>query len=207
MKTIASEIELYDEYFGRLAAPGAKAEPQAAPMQLEAMAARDTESQIDNAFEVLAYNQELVQFADGKANTLILINSIALASTFGLTTPIPPEYRTVLVLLKFAFLITSFLAVGLSMAVVLSRIEPEAGGRRQDLVFFADMLSRSSYASYRTAFLRTSAATMLDDLLARSYRVASIASRKYWWYGEAQGVTVVACALWLVYIFVVQCFA
>lgn len=207
MKTIASEIDRYEAYFDQLVADAAKAETLAAQAPTEGGPARDIESQIDNAFEVLSYNQELVQFADGKANTLILINSIALASTFGLATPIPPEYRTVLTLLKFAFLIASFVAVGLSMAVVLSRIEPGAGGRRPDLVFFADVLSRSSYASYRTAFLRTGSATMLDDLLARSYRVAGIARRKYGWYGKAQGVTVVACALWLVYIFVVQCFA
>ncbi len=37
-------------------------------------------ARIRDAFEILHYNQSLVQFADTKANTLIVINSIALAS-------------------------------------------------------------------------------------------------------------------------------
>ena len=32
--------------------------------------------QIDSAFEILNYNQQLVQFADSKAGNLIVINSL-----------------------------------------------------------------------------------------------------------------------------------
>ena len=215
-KTFASHAQGYDNGIGYFAGPDLEPAPapraRTAPLvpPLVGAAPRDETpwcagDQIESAFAILGYNQELVQFADGKANTLILINSIALASTFGLATPIPPEYRSLLWLLKLSFLLASFLAVGLSMAVVLSRIEADSSAHRLDLVFFADMLSRSSFPSYRAAFLRTSPMAMVEDLLSRAWRVAGIAARKYEWYGRAQGVTVVACALWLVFMFLVQC--
>ena len=211
MRTRTSPIPDFNEfsdYFSPTATrtPGKSSGRDAAPEPEALHTTRDMDEQIDSAFEILHYNQELVQFADGKANTLILINSIALASTFGITAAIPPEYRTIATILRFAFLIASFLAVALSMAVVLSRIESGEKGRRPDLVFFADMLTRPSFPAYRTSYLRTAPSDLLEDILSRAYRVASIANRKYGWYAEAQGVTVVACALWLVFIFYVQCF-
>jgi hypothetical protein len=166
---------------------------------------RTLEHQVENAFEILHYNQNLVQFADSKANTLILINSIALASIFGMTVAVPPDWRALATILRVTFLLASIASVGLCLQVVLSRIE-DPGQRRRDLVFFADILARPSVMSYRLDFSRTDGDAFLGDLVDRNYRIAAIASRKYRFYGMAQQATVSACALWMLYIVLLQAF-
>lgn len=141
-----------------------------------------------SAFEILHYNQNLIQFADGKANTLIVINSIALASATA---------TSGLVGLKMAFLLASVLSILLCLAVVVSRVDPEDESRRRDHIFFADIMSRANGEQYAYEYVRTEPRVFLDDLLRRNYRLASIADRKYRFYSTAQQVTVVACVLWL----------
>lgn len=161
---------------------------------------------IESAFQILQYNQNLVQFADSKANTLILINSIALASSFGLAVAMPPEWRPVATALRIGFLLASIASVALCLTVVLSRIDPPPQMRRRDLVFFADILARPTPFVYRHDFAHTDDAMFLQDLLERNYRVAEIAHRKYRFYGIAQQATVCACAIWMAYIVFLQGF-
>lgn len=160
--------------------------------------------QLESAFEILHYNQNLVQFADSKANTLILINSIALASSMALPAALPVEWRPLMGVLRMIFLVTSVCSVGLCLSVVLARIEPTAQVRRRDLVFFADILARPSVYAYSNDYLRTDGTTFLNDLIDRNYRVAAIASRKYHYYTAAQHATVCACGLWMVLIALTQ---
>lgn len=183
----------------------AMALPATAPVTgSDAVHGRDLEGQLASAFAVLQYNQELVQFADGKANTLILINSIALASACALNLSPQGSLHDLAVTLRCAFLLFSVASVGLSLAVVLSRLEDSGAPRRRDLIFFADIVSRTSASAFRSEFICLPASQMRDDLLDRAWRVSEIASRKYACYTQAQRVTVVACALWMALLLSVQ---
>lgn len=148
----------------------------------------DIDDLTKSAFEILHYNQNLIQFADGKANTLIVINSIALASATA---------SSGLMGLKMAFLLASVLSILLCLAVVVSRADADDEARRRDHIFFGDIMARSNGEQYAYEYVRTEPRIFLDDLLKRNYRLASIADRKYRFYGAAQQVTVVACVLWL----------
>ncbi len=143
------------------------------------------------ASEVLNYNQQLVQFADSKAGTLILINSLFVAA-MGAGSPSGANLEVLRVLTVLA----SALAVVLCLVVVMSRQEdpPQA---RADLVFFADILKRPNAGHYASEFVRTPADVHVDDLLHRTYVLARIAQRKFQAYGWAQRATALSGSMWL----------
>jgi hypothetical protein len=143
------------------------------------------ETQLHSAFEILHYNQDLIQFFDGKANTLIVINSIALASSAGLRAM---GFGSV-------FLVAAIISILLCLRVVMAK-PPQAGPHGRDLIFFADITSRPERL-YRFDFLRTDPHQMLNALLSRTWRLAAIADRKYETYRVAQNATVVTCVLWM----------
>ena len=145
------------------------------------------------AYEVLNYNQHLVQFADSKAGTLIVINSLFVAA-MGAGSGRPGN--TALEVLGAVVILASAVAVVLCLAVVMTRTEASTQSRA-DLIFFADILTRPNGAYYASEFLRTPEDVFVDDLLRRTYVLATIAQRKFRAYGSAQLATALSGVLWL----------
>lgn len=146
------------------------------------------------AFEILSYNQGLVQFADSKAANLILINSLFIAS--GQAVEAPEGWMQGL---RALFVALSAVAVLCCMAVGTARSDPTTPGSRKDLVFFEDILSRPHASHYASEFFCTPPAVHTEDLVRRIYLVAGFARAKFRLFGVAQALTGWAGALWLLY--------
>lgn len=154
------------------------------------------------AYEVLNYNQQLVQFADSKAGTLIVINSLFVAATGASgDASLPAAMET----LRALTVLASAAAVVLCLMVVMTRPSPSAHARA-DLVYFGDILKRPNAGHFAAEFLHTAEGVHVDDLLHRTYVVAGIAQRKFQAYGSAQVATAVSGVLWLL-VHLVQAFS
>ncbi|MGE0488366.1 MAG: hypothetical protein AB7S38_04050 [Vulcanimicrobiota bacterium] len=159
-------------------------------------------SSVSEAYEVLGYNQQLVEFADSKAGNLILINSLFIAAAQAM----PPG--SFLKLLQVGSVLCSAVAVLLCLNVIMSK----GGGwlkglglddclprpcQEADFVFFGDILQRRDAREYAAAFAAASPATHLQTILARTYVVAEIAARKFRSYGPAQTLTTFSAVIWV----------
>ncbi len=147
------------------------------------------------AFSILSYNQDILQFADSKANTLIVINSIFLASATSFFSNVP-HY---LMYLAVAFFVFSIYATALCLLVVTPKSDRqlrEVRSSRKDLIFFGDVLTRDP-KRYVKDFKRYRFPELLEDVALRIYRVSLIASSKYKILGKAQNATVIAAFFWL----------
>lgn len=142
------------------------------------------------AYHALHYNQDLVQFVDSKASTLILVNSLFIAATTG----VAPG----LAFLRVASVLTSAAAVAACLAVVMTRSGDGRGpSQSQDLFFFADIRRRRSPGQYAIEFAARDERVLAEEILRRTWTVAGIAQSKFEWYRWAQAATAAAGALWL----------
>lgn len=144
------------------------------------------------AFEVLNYNQQLIQFADAKAGNLIVINSlfIAAAQAAGLGGPLPLRF------LQGSLILVAGFAVLICLAVIISQANLPRMPRK-DFIFFHDIAQRRSMEHYVRDFVGTAPVDHQADALRRTYVLALIARRKFASYRWAQFLTVLAAALWL----------
>ncbi|MEW6283623.1 MAG: Pycsar system effector family protein [Candidatus Eremiobacterota bacterium] len=154
-------------------------------------AATENRDLAEEAFHILHYNQELVQFADNKAGTLIVINSLFIAAVQALRTE-----NSMLSAVGSAAVVLGALAIFFCFSVVTTRFEAPLNPRN-DLIFFADITKRSSPEQYAAEFFSTQGAVCVEDTLRRAYVVASIAQRKFAAYGTAQFMTGLAGAVWV----------
>ncbi len=168
--------------------------------------ARINDSTVSEAYQVLGYNQQLVEFADSKAGNLILINSLFIAAAQAM-----PTEGVFLKILQVLFVLCSALAVLLCLSVIMSKgsrnrnllglddclPRPVETGR-SDFVFFADILKRGDGRQYAQEFVTTSSAGHIETILARTYIVAEIAARKFRTYGPAQTLTSFSALVWVV---------
>lgn len=143
------------------------------------------------ALAVLAYNQELVQFADAKAGNLILINSLFLAA-FG-----RPGGSLPLQVLEISCILSGALAMIASMRVVLAGRGAEAPRKRADVVFFQDIRRRTLAGQYVRDFIDCSDEELARQVLLRTWVVAGIAERKFDAYAVARVATALTAAIWL----------
>lgn len=151
-----------------------------------------TKPPLETAFEVLNYNQQLIQFADAKAGNLIVINSlfIAAAQAGGLGGPL------LLRLLQGSLILIAGFSVLICLAVIMSQASLPRMPRK-DFIFFGDIAQRRSMEQYVRDFVGTNPNDHQADALRRTYVLALIARRKFSSYRWAQALTVVAAALWL----------
>lgn len=160
--------------------------------RLTALEPQKSRNLVREAFEVLNYNQQLVQFADSKAATLILINSLFVAAAGA--AEVPGEWGRILQIL---YVVTAGAAIFFCLSVVVTRAEPTGQTARSDLIFFDEILKRRNAGHYAAEFRQTPEEVHADDLMRRIYVVASIAKRKFAAYTVAQNVTALAGVLWL----------
>lgn len=147
------------------------------------------------AFEVLNYNQQLIQFADAKAGNLIVINSLFIAAA---QAGHSSGYSLLLKLLQVPLVLTAGLALATCMLVIMNR-----GGLpkmpRKDCIFFGDIAQRKNMNQFVQDFTSCSDQHHLEDSLRRTYILALIANRKFSLYGWAQMLTAAAAFIWLGY--------
>ena len=96
---------------------------------------------IDLAFQVMNYNQGFVMFVDGKANTLLVVNSIILA-TSGASSLAGSR-------LALAALVAATVAILLCLSVVFARHPNPAKRDKSRVAFYAHILQRSNWSQYQ----------------------------------------------------------
>ncbi|MFN8609974.1 MAG: DUF5706 domain-containing protein [Vulcanimicrobiota bacterium] len=147
---------------------------------------------IGSAFEVLNYNQQLIQFADSKAGNLIVINSLFIAAAQAAH----PGHPLLLKLFQVPLVFTAGSALLLCLLVIMNRAGlPKMP--RKDCIFFGDIAQRRNMNQFVSEFSSAGEQQHLEDSLRRTYILALIASRKFSLYAWAQGLTACAALLWL----------
>ncbi len=144
--------------------------------------------QLRFAMSILQYNQGFAQFTDGKANTLLLINSIFLASTAASNLSSWPE--------MIAAGLASF-AITCCLFVVYARLPPSAPLRRADLIFFRHIQQRRHRDDYRADFQAVTAEEVTAHMLDQIYDLSRVVNRKFRSYQHAQLATILAALGWL----------
>jgi hypothetical protein len=156
---------------------------------------------IKSAFDILNYNQNLIQLADSKAGNLIIINSIFLASitSFVLDPKAGGSFMKGLEgVLVFCFFAATVAAVFNCLMIIMTRSDYTEKVHHPDLVFFGDIVKRTTAENYVFEFMKAKPREFLADILKRCYATAGIASRKYSHTKTAQQLTVLSSAMWLI---------
>lgn len=170
----------------------------------------DVKPSFSELMGVLNYNQGLVEFADSKAGSLILLNSLLIAAVAA----IPTEGQ--LGSLKMISVVVCSVAVYLCFQVISSRgsgtvdtmddssgpffaRKPDIcnGWESGDFIFFDCVMSHRTGDDYTRAFGTSSPDARRRALLQRTYIIAGIAKRKFGQYRTAQQVTSVALGVWV----------
>ena len=155
------------------------------------------ENQISIAFDILNYNQGLIQFADGKANGLLLINSIFIASVAPFIEAFRKGAGGFGMLLLVGFFVLCVVSIMLSMGVIMNRKLPEVEDKNRGLIFYGHIVESRSPEGYMHEFHATEAVKFKENLLTNVYTVSQIATRKYQLYSFAQGLTLLSCITWI----------
>ena len=140
------------------------------------------------AMSIMQHNQSMVNFTDSKANSLLLINSIFLATGAGrgLTSALP--------ILALGMAACAILLCGL---VIYARMPGQMRHDRAKLVFFGHIRQRNERGAYLDDFRRTPPEEITESLLMQVYDLAGVVERKFKAYHRAQLATVFSAALWL----------
>jgi hypothetical protein len=152
---------------------------------------------------ILSYNQGLVEFADSKAGSLILLNSLLIAAVAAL--PANGDLGA----FKLISVALCSAAVYYCFQVISSREEAPRNHNvrrkrvsedweRNDFLFFGCIGKHKTGSDFRHAFLDSSAEDRQQAMLHRTYVISQIAERKFAQYKTAQMITSVALAVWVV---------
>jgi len=152
---------------------------------------------------ILNYNQGLVEFADSKAGSLILLNSLLIAAVAAL--PASGDLGA----FKLLSVALCSAAVYYCFQVISSREETPRNHNvrrkrvsedweRNDFLFFGCIGKHKTGTDFRHAFLGSAAEDRQEAMLHRTYVISQIAERKFAQYKTAQMITSVALAVWVV---------
>ncbi|HNW35956.1 MAG TPA: DUF5706 domain-containing protein [Candidatus Ozemobacteraceae bacterium] len=152
--------------------------------------------QIDIAFHILNYNQGLIQFADSKANALLLINSIFIAAL----TPFIERlgHNSLVTVIGVAFFIFSIISILLSLGVIMTRSGGIVENRTKTLVFYGHIIDNNSPEGYLHEFSAIEAKKFKDSILENIFTVSKIANAKFSIYNQGQTMTLLSCLLWII---------
>lgn len=153
---------------------------------------------------ILNYNQGLVEFADSKAGSLILLNSLLIAAVAAL--PSSGE----LGIFKLASVLICSAAVFVCFQVISSKDKSDSNDfsqrrrkssqdwERNDFLFFGCIGKHKSGDEFCRAFDESRDEDRRRAVLQRTYVISHIASRKFSQYKMAQQITSVALAVWVI---------
>jgi hypothetical protein len=139
------------------------------------------------AMAIMQYNQGFINFTDGKANALLLINSIFLAMSAAAMGSV----------LSIAAVSVAGLAVLLCLSVVYARMPGTMKRDRAKLVFFGHILQRVNRAAYLEDFHNAAAEDVTESLLRQIYDLARVVDRKFRSYRWAQLTTMLSAVMWI----------
>ncbi|MBI3725818.1 hypothetical protein HY251_17970 [bacterium] len=155
----------------------------------------DLADRLATGLSVLGLNQGLVQFADSKANGLLLIDSILLAVMvphIGVLHSGAPIYMRCVF---GAFFGACALALVAALRVIVARA-PETGERRPtSIVFFKHIASLGRAHDYVELFRDSEGESVLESVLISSYDLATIARAKFQAYKQAEKLTMLSTLL------------
>ncbi|MGV8123475.1 MAG: hypothetical protein AB2L14_27290 [Candidatus Xenobiia bacterium LiM19] len=156
------------------------------------------------AMDILHYNQNLIQLADSKANNLIVINSIFLASVTSLIMApgaVGQAFPGLKGVLHLAFFFAAVSAIFFCLRIIMTKGDFSEKMRHKDLIFFGDIVHRNLPENYIFEYYRIKPKEFLDDILGRIFATASIADRKFNFTKTAQNITVLSSVLWVMTLF------
>jgi hypothetical protein len=146
------------------------------------------EGRLRLALGALRHNQSFVALTDAKANSLLLVNSIFIASTAagGLDRG-----------LALAAAGAAALVVLLCLGVVWARQAPPARAERGQLILFSHVLRRRTAAAYLEDFRAAGPEELIENTVRQVHELAGVVGRKFRAYRWAQQATVLSAGLWL----------
>ncbi|HEY3451878.1 MAG TPA: Pycsar system effector family protein [Myxococcales bacterium] len=144
---------------------------------------------IDLAFQVMSYNQGFVMFVDGKANSLLVVNSIILA-TSGSSSLMGSR-------LALAALASATVAILLCLSVVFARHPNPAKRDKSRLAFYAHILQRNTWSQYQHDLEEVEPDQLLASFAHQVHDLAAVVDKKFHAYRRAQSATFVATGLWI----------
>ncbi len=145
-------------------------------------------ARLDLAMDILGHNQSFITFIDKKANSLLLLNSIFLA------TAAAGGLASVWTLLSLG---AASLAALTCLAVVWARLPSMRLGSSARFVFFSDILGRRNAATFTEDLRRVGLEDLFDSTARQVYELAQVEERKFSVYRWAQLATLASAALWL----------
>lgn len=167
---------------------------------------KKTESPKQNFVELLGilnYNQGLVEFADSKAGSLILLNSLLIAAVGAL--PSTGNLGS----FKLASVVVCSYAVYVCFQVISTKAgnpqrptfdrgdRPSTGWERNDFLFFGCIGTYASGDDFCRAFENSDDKSRGQAMLQRTYVISQIAKRKFSQYKTAQQATSLALVVWV----------
>ena len=151
---------------------------------------------LEIALSMLGFNQGLIQFADSKANGLVVVSSIFLASL----APAIEHVRTAPLPVKALAGVScaaSVLALLASLRVMLARAHDTHEPRPKSLLYHKHILGFSKAQSYVDEVRESEAEKVLESFLMSNYDLAAIASAKFAAYKTAERLTLLGALLWI----------
>jgi hypothetical protein len=143
------------------------------------------------AISAMEYNQSFVTFADGKANALLLVNSIFLATAAG---RLGQSFSALLVAASAG------LAILLSLSVVYARLPGQMKRDRAKIFFWGHVCQRRSKAEYAADLASARPEEILESLARQVFELAQVVQRKFKAYQAAQFMTFLSAASWVLYL-------
>jgi len=153
--------------------------------------------QVEFAFHILNYNQGLIQFADGKANALLLINSIFIASITPFIEKVSKAGAHLGTALLLFFFISSVVSVLMALGVIMTRKVPDIENKSKTLIFYGHIVDAHSPEGYIHEFSSAEVKKFREGILTNIFVVSQIANTKFAIYNFAQAMTLISCLLWI----------
>ena len=152
---------------------------------------------------ILNYNQGLVEFADSKAGSLILLNSLLIAAVGALPSSGDlGAFKLISVALCSAAVYYCFQVISSKeskpKAHNMRRKRVSEDWEQDDFLFFGCIGKHKSGSDYCRAFQESGEEDRQRALLQRTYVISQIADRKFGQYKTAQMITSVALVVWVV---------
>jgi hypothetical protein len=151
---------------------------------------------LELALGMLGFNQGLIQFADSKANGLVVVSSIFLASL----SPVLDHLKGAPVWLEVlagASAAVSVLALLASLRVMLARAADTHEPRPRSLLYHKHILAFTKAQSYVDEVREAEGEKVLDAFLFSTYDLAAIAQTKFHAYKTAERLTLTGAVLWI----------
>lgn len=150
------------------------------------------------SLDMLALNQGLIQFADSKANGLVLVNSIFILAMAPALEKFHQGASQVLEVVLGGFFLVAVAALLASLVVTLSRGGSNDEPRPKSIVFFKHVASLSRGANYVDEVREADGEKVLESVLLSNYDLSLIAKAKFGAYKLAESLTLFAALAWVV---------